>query len=146
MQSMSSSQLHSTSRFLPRPLNLGLIRLGHGIHNASNPSDPDGRHIPKARRVPKEQHARRGDRQLVERADHRVGGGSADADAPCRRIGDEDGGGAGEGDCGEEDDTIVCRAGVSAMRSKEALGGNYRAAEDVQVCIEAFRSPVFHDD
>ena len=114
MSAILTSRYHeSLLRSLPssRPRSIGrlhsrLIRLCHGIYEPRNPTHPDSSDVPERSRVSEEEHPARGHGELVECADHGIGGGSTDPDTPSGGVGYEDGCSAGEGDSRKEDGPI----------------------------------------
>lgn len=91
-----------------------LLDLGHGVDNAAHETDTNSRHTGEGDRGIEEDQTRKGDGQLVEGADHRVGGGRGHAHAPGGGVRDEDGGETRQ-DHGE-DDTIAIGLGEVASQ------------------------------
>lgn len=77
-----------------------------GVDDAADEANEDGADGAEGDGGVEEDEAADGDGELVEGADHGVGGGGGDAHAPCRGVGDEDGRQAGE-DHGEDDGGAV---------------------------------------
>jgi len=72
---------------------LGLLAdLGPGEDEAADEADKDGGNAAESDGGVEEDQAADGDGELVERADHRIGGGRCHADAPGGAVRDEDGG------------------------------------------------------
>lgn len=89
-----------------------LLDLGHSIDNATDEADEDSRHTGEGDGGIEEDQAGHGDGQLVEGADHRVGGGRGHAHAPGGGIGDEDGRQTGQDH--SEDDAVAVGLGEVA--------------------------------
>lgn len=91
-----------------------LLDLGHGVDNATDEADKDGRHTGEGDGGVEEDQAGQSDGQLVEGADHRVGGGRGHAHAPGGGVRDEDGGQTGQNH-GEEDSVAVVLGEVAGQ-------------------------------
>ena len=72
------------------------------INKSTHKPDKNRTNTPKRDRRIKENEPADGDGQFVEGADHGVGGGGGDADAPRAGVADEDGGEPGEDHGGDD--------------------------------------------
>jgi hypothetical protein len=119
--------LHASARrqhALAGILVLALPHLRHRIDKPRNETDENRAAAGQSGGSVEEDQAREGDGQLVEGADHRVGGGGGHPHAPGGAVGDEDTGQAGEDHDGED----------------FALGAGGEVDSDVG------RGPVFHEE
>ena len=96
----------SRQRALVLVLLLVLPHLGNGVDDTGNEANEDGAAAAKSGRRIEEDETREGNGELVEGADHGVGGGGGDANAPGGAVGDEDGADAGK-DHDEEDFALL---------------------------------------
>jgi hypothetical protein len=86
----------SRQRALVLVLLLALPHLGNSVNDTRNESNENSAAAGKRGGRVEEDETGEGNGELVEGADHGVGGGGGDADAPRGAVGDEDGADAGE--------------------------------------------------
>ena len=107
----------------------GLFDFGKGKDHAADGADTNGGDTRNGARSVEEDETAKGDGKLVESTDHRVGGGSGDADAPGGGIGDEDRGETGE-DHGEDEIVTVIFREVLGYVFRGPVFDEERAAEE----------------
>lgn len=73
-----------------------LALLGLGVNQTGNETNKNGGNRPEVDGSVEENQARQGNRQLVQRTHHGIGGGGSDSNTPSRTVGDADRGSTGE--------------------------------------------------